>query len=86
MKRREQGGSIHSQICFGSDGTDSDSAKEAPRERLKFSYKEQREFEQIDGLIEDTESKLVSIQSEMETAGATRQASGADEGSGGNGA
>ena len=36
---------------------------------MKFSYKEQREFEQIDGLIEDTESKLVSIQSEMETAG-----------------
>ncbi|OME88893.1 MULTISPECIES: ABC-F type ribosomal protection protein TaeA [Paenibacillus] len=51
------------------DGTDSDSAKEAPRERLKFSYKEQREYEQIDGLIEAAESKLASIQSEMETAG-----------------
>ncbi|MGG3506343.1 ABC-F type ribosomal protection protein TaeA [Paenibacillus lautus] len=51
------------------DGTDSDSAKEAPRERLKFSYKEQREYEQIDSLIEVAESKLASIQSEMETAG-----------------
>ncbi|MBT2762259.1 ABC-F type ribosomal protection protein TaeA [Paenibacillus sp. ISL-20] len=51
------------------DGTNSDSAKEAPRERLKFSYKEQREYEQIDGLIEAAESKLASIQSEMETAG-----------------
>ncbi|WP_339266838.1 ABC-F type ribosomal protection protein TaeA [Paenibacillus sp. FSL K6-1330] len=51
------------------DRTDSDSAKEAPRERLKFSYKEQREYEQIDGLIEAAESKLASIQSEMETAG-----------------
>ncbi|MGG4351164.1 ABC-F type ribosomal protection protein TaeA [Paenibacillus lautus] len=51
------------------DGTDSDSAKEAPRERLKFSYKEQREYELIDGLIEAAESKLASIQSEMETAG-----------------
>ncbi|MCT1399539.1 ABC-F type ribosomal protection protein TaeA [Paenibacillus sp. p3-SID867] len=61
--------SIAKSASGSSDGTDSDSAKEAPRERLKFSYKEQREFEQIDGLIEDTESKLVSIQSEMETAG-----------------
>ncbi|WP_098748027.1 ABC-F type ribosomal protection protein TaeA [Paenibacillus sp. EZ-K15] len=51
------------------DGTDSDSAKETPRERLKFSYKEQREYEQIDSLIEAAESKLASIQSEMETAG-----------------
>ncbi|WP_127591529.1 ABC-F type ribosomal protection protein TaeA [Paenibacillus lautus] len=50
-------------------GSDNSSAKEAPRERLKFSYKEQREYEQIDGLIEATESKLASIQSEMETAG-----------------
>jgi ATP-binding cassette subfamily F protein uup len=53
----------------GNGGSDNSPAKEAPRERLKFSYKEQREFEQIDGLIEDTESKLASIQSEMETAG-----------------
>lgn len=61
--------SIAKSASGSSDGRDNDSAKEAPRERLKFSYKEQREFEQIDGLIEDTESKLASIQSEMETAG-----------------
>lgn len=61
--------SISKSASGSSDGTGSDSANEAPRERLKFSYKEQREFEQIDGLIEDTESKLASIQSEMETAG-----------------
>lgn len=61
--------SIAKSASGSSDVRDSDAAKEAPRERLKFSYKEQREFEQIDGLIEDTESKLASIQSEMETAG-----------------
>lgn len=52
-----------------SGGSGSASAQEAPRERLKFSYKEQREYEQIDGLIEAAENKLASIQSEMETAG-----------------
>lgn len=43
-------------------------AKEATREKLKFSYKEQREFEQIDGLIEACEQKLEGIQKEMEAA------------------
>ncbi|OZB96745.1 ABC-F family ATP-binding cassette domain-containing protein [Paenibacillus sp. XY044] len=43
-------------------------AKEAPREKLKFSYKEQREFEQIDGLIEACEQKLAGIQKEMEAS------------------
>lgn len=43
-------------------------AKEAPREKLKFSYKEQREFEQIDGLIEACEQKLEGIQKDMEAA------------------
>ncbi|MGW8825984.1 ABC-F type ribosomal protection protein TaeA [Paenibacillus lautus] len=52
-----------------SGGSGSGSAQEAPRERLKFSYKEQREYEQIDALIEAAENKLASIQSEMETAG-----------------
>lgn len=52
-----------------SGGSGSGSAQEAPRERLKFSYKEQREYEHIDGLIEAAENKLASIQSEMETAG-----------------
>lgn len=54
---------------LASGGSGSGSAQEAPRERLKFSYKEQREYEQIDGLIEAAENKLASIQSEMETAG-----------------
>jgi len=44
-------------------------AKEAPREKLKFSYNEQREFEQIDGLIEAAENKLAALQTEMESAG-----------------
>lgn len=43
-------------------------AAAAPREKLKFSYKEQREYEQIDGLIEACENKLASIQSKMEEA------------------
>lgn len=44
-------------------------AKEAPREKLRFSYNEQREFEQIDGLIEAAENKLATVQTEMEAAG-----------------
>ncbi|GAB6926426.1 ABC-F family ATP-binding cassette domain-containing protein [Paenibacillus sp. JCM 10914] len=44
-------------------------SKDAPRERLKFSYKEQREYEQIDGLIKAVENQLAVIQAEMETAG-----------------
>ncbi|WP_054955455.1 ABC-F family ATP-binding cassette domain-containing protein [Paenibacillus dakarensis] len=44
------------------------STKEAPREKIKFSYNEQREYEQIDGLIEAEEAKIARIQSEMETA------------------
>ncbi|MWV43815.1 ATP-binding cassette domain-containing protein [Paenibacillus sp. HJL G12] len=37
-----------------------------PREKLKFSYKEQREYEQIDESIEACETKLVDIQKKME--------------------
>ena len=44
------------------------SAKESPREKIKFSYNEQREYEQIDEMIEAAEAKLVQIQSEMENA------------------
>ncbi|MDR9857417.1 ABC-F family ATP-binding cassette domain-containing protein [Paenibacillus sp. VCA1] len=40
----------------------------APREKLKFSYKEQREYEQIDGLIEACENKLAGIRKKMEEA------------------
>ncbi|WP_106766328.1 ABC-F family ATP-binding cassette domain-containing protein [Paenibacillus faecalis] len=44
-------------------------AKEAPpREKLKFSYKEQREFEQIDDWIEAAEAKVTQIQSDMASA------------------
>lgn len=43
-------------------------AKEASREKVKFSYNEQREYEQIDGMIEAAEEKMVRIQSEMESA------------------
>lgn len=50
-------------------GGNGSSAKEAPREKLKFSYNEQREFEQIDGLIEAAENKLAAVQTEMEAAG-----------------
>ncbi|MCJ8010354.1 ABC-F family ATP-binding cassette domain-containing protein [Paenibacillus sp. KQZ6P-2] len=38
----------------------------APREKMKFSYKEQREYEQIDELIEACENKLAGIQKKME--------------------
>lgn len=36
--------------------------------KLKFTFKEQREFEQIDGLIEQAEQKLADIQRQMEEA------------------
>ncbi|UHA76166.1 ABC-F family ATP-binding cassette domain-containing protein [Paenibacillus sp. 481] len=38
------------------------------RKKLKMSYKEEREYEQIEGMIADTETKLESIQREMELA------------------
>jgi len=45
-------------------------AAERPRERkLKFSYKEQREFEAIDGEIEDLEGRLAECQAEQERCG-----------------
>ncbi len=40
----------------------------APKEKLKFSYKEQREYEQIDEMIEACENKLAGIQQKMEEA------------------
>lgn len=42
------------------------SSEAAPREKLKFSYKEQREYEQIDAMIEACEHKLAGIQTKME--------------------
>ena len=45
-------------------------AAERPRERkLKFTYKEQREFETIDGEIEDLERRLAECQAEQERCG-----------------
>ncbi|WP_411349594.1 ABC-F family ATP-binding cassette domain-containing protein [Paenibacillus sp. WLX2291] len=38
------------------------------RDKLKFSYKEQREYEQIDSMIEAAESKLSRITTDMEAA------------------
>ncbi len=41
--------------------------KEKPRQKkLKFSYQEQREFEEIDGIIEKLEEKLAKLESEVE--------------------
>ncbi|MGW9529300.1 ABC-F family ATP-binding cassette domain-containing protein [Paenibacillus terrae] len=44
----------------------SDSVKETTKTRLKFTFKEQREYEQIDELIEQAEEKFASIQRQME--------------------
>ncbi|MFM9277908.1 ABC-F family ATP-binding cassette domain-containing protein [Paenibacillus jiagnxiensis] len=38
------------------------------KEKLKFSYKEQREYEQIDELVAEAEERLVQIAAEMEKA------------------
>lgn len=38
------------------------------QERLRFSYQEQRDFEQIDGWIEETEQKLRDIAEQMEAS------------------
>lgn len=43
-----------------------DSVKETTKTKLKFTFKEQREYEQIDELIEQAEEKLASIQRQME--------------------
>jgi ATP-binding cassette subfamily F protein uup len=36
---------------------------------LKFTFKEQKEFEEIDGLIETIEGKLCKVRSEINNAG-----------------
>ena len=41
--------------------------KEKPRtKRLKFSYQEQKEFDEIDGVIEDLEDKLAKLEAEVD--------------------
>lgn len=40
----------------------------APKEKLKFSFKEQKEYEQIDEMIEQAEQRLARIAVEMEQA------------------
>ncbi|WP_322903560.1 ABC-F family ATP-binding cassette domain-containing protein [Paenibacillus campi] len=57
----------------GSSASANDTAGEAnkrnsSRDKLKFSYKEQREYEQIDSMIEAAEHKLERITTEMEAA------------------
>jgi len=42
--------------------------KREKQERLKFSYKEQKEFDEIDGVIEKTEQKMASVAKQMEEA------------------
>ncbi|MFD1886352.1 ABC-F family ATP-binding cassette domain-containing protein [Paenibacillus wenxiniae] len=42
--------------------------RSSSRDKLKFSYKEQREYEQIDSMIEAAEQKLERITTEMEAA------------------
>ncbi|KAF6574538.1 ABC-F family ATP-binding cassette domain-containing protein [Paenibacillus polymyxa] len=44
----------------------SESVKETSKTKLKFTFKEQREYEQIDELIEQAEQKLADIQRQME--------------------
>ncbi len=44
------------------------SKRSSSRDKLKFSYKEQREYEQIDSMIEASEQKLERITTEMEAA------------------
>ncbi|MDY7990796.1 ABC-F family ATP-binding cassette domain-containing protein [Paenibacillus polymyxa] len=44
----------------------SDSVKETSKTKLKFTFKEQREYEQIDEMIEQAEQKLADIQRQME--------------------
>lgn len=46
----------------------SNPVKETGKTKLKFSFKEQREFEQIDDLIEQAEERLADIQRQMEEA------------------
>ncbi|MMZ67382.1 ABC transporter ATPase component [compost metagenome] len=49
--------------------TATEKQEQAPKkEKLKFSYKEQREYEQIDELVAQAEEHLVQIAAEMEKA------------------
>jgi len=42
--------------------------KREKQERLKFSYKEQKEYDEIDGVIEKTEQMLATVAKQMEEA------------------
>ncbi|AIQ63520.1 ABC transporter [Paenibacillus stellifer] len=53
-------------------GTTGDGETKAPaapaKEKLKFSFNEQREYDEIDSLVEKAEARLVSIAAQMEAA------------------
>lgn len=63
---------MNSQVDKGQDGINPslDAKQETKKERpLKMTYKEQREFEQIDDLIAQTEEELVTVNRQMNEAG-----------------
>ncbi|WP_160033003.1 ABC-F family ATP-binding cassette domain-containing protein [Paenibacillus sp. An7] len=43
-------------------------SEDTPKTKLKFSFKEQREYEQIDTMIESAEQKIADLTSQMEEA------------------
>lgn len=50
------------------EGSELGEPRREKQERLKFSYKEQKEFDEIDSVIEQTEQKLALVQTQMEEA------------------
>jgi len=64
---REQTRALENKGEAGGDGGKSGGGSQRERQ-LRMSYKEQRDFEQIDGWIAEAEAKLASIAVEMESA------------------
>ncbi|MDT3426944.1 ATP-binding cassette subfamily F protein uup [Paenibacillus forsythiae] len=52
----------------GGESPQGEAAPAPAREKLKFSYKEQREYEEIDSLVEQAEQRVSSIAAQMEAA------------------
>ncbi|AHV96861.1 ABC-F family ATP-binding cassette domain-containing protein [Paenibacillus sabinae] len=52
----------------GGQSSQGNSTQAPAREKLKFSFKEQREYEEIDGLVERAEQRLSTIAAQMEAA------------------
>ncbi len=68
-KALEREGRSQARPAKGGTGTEPGAPQENRERPLRMSYKDQKDFEQIDGWIEETEQQLKRVNEEMEKAG-----------------